>query len=234
MSTAHIEAEKGDISELVLLPGDPLRAKFVAEHFLRDAVCYNKVRNMFGFTGLYKGIKVSVQGTGMGMPSMSIYANELFSVYAVQKAIRIGTAGSLQASLPLRSVVLAMSACSDSALNLHRFSGLNFAATASWELLKKAYDTACASQQNVAVGTVFSTDNFYDDGENWKRFARYGALAVEMETAELYTLAAKYRREALAIYTVSDSMVSGETTSPAEREQSFTAMMQIALDTLTA
>lgn len=229
----HIEAEKGAVAERVLLPGDPLRAKFVAENFLTDSVCYNKVRNMFGFTGLYKGVKVSVQGTGMGMPSLSIYANELFNFYNVQKAIRIGTAGSLQKNVELRSVVLAQSACSDSAINVHRFGGLTFAPTADWDLLKKAYDAAVALKQKVSVGTIFSTDIFYDEAEHWKLFAKYGALAVEMETAELYSLAAHYHRKALALFTVSDSMVTGETTSTHEREQTFTQMMQIALDAVT-
>ncbi len=231
--SVHIEAERQAVAERVLLPGDPLRAKFVAENFLTDVVCYNKVRNMFGFTGLYKGVRVSVQGTGMGMPSLSIYANELFDFYNVQKAIRIGTAGALQKDVELRSVVLAMSACTDSAINVHRFSGLSFAPTASWELLKKAADAANVLKQKVSIGTIFSSDIFYDDAANWKLFAKYGALAVEMETAELYSLAAKYRREALAIFTISDSMVTGETTNSHEREQTFTQMMHIALDAVT-
>ena len=231
--SVHIEAERQAVAERVLLPGDPLRAKFVAENFLTDVVCYNKVRNMFGFTGLYKGVRVSVQGTGMGMPSLSIYANELFDFYNVQKAIRIGTAGALQKDVELRSVVLAMSACTDSAINVHRFSGLSFAPTASWELLKKAADAANVLKQKVSIGTIFSSDIFYDDAANWKLFANYGALAVEMETAELYSLAAKYRREALAIFTISDSMVTGETTNSHEREQTFTQMMHIALDAVT-
>ena len=231
--SVHIEAERQAVAERVLLPGDPLRAKFVAENFLTDVVCYNKVRNMFGFTGLYKGVRVSVQGTGMGMPSLSIYANELFDFYNVQKAIRIGTAGALQKDVELRSVVLAMSACTDSAINVHRFSGLSFAPTASWELLKKAADAANALKQKVSIGTIFSSDIFYDDAANWKLFAKYGALAVEMETAELYSLAAKYRREALSIFTISYSMVTGETTNSHEREQTFTQMMHIALDAVT-
>ena len=231
--SVHIEAERQAVAERVLLPGDPLRAKFVAENFLTDVVCYNKVRNMFGFTGLYKGVRVSVQGTGMGMPSLSIYANELFDFYNVQKAIRIGTAGALQKDVELRSVVLAMSAFTDSAINVHRFSGLSFAPTASWELLKKAADAANALKQKVSIGTIFSSDIFYDDAANWKLFAKYGALAVEMETAELYSLAAKYRREALAIFTISDSLVTGETTNSHEREQTFTQMMHIALDAVT-
>ncbi len=231
--SVHIEAERQAVAERVLLPGDPLRAKFVAENFLTDVVCYNKVRNMFGFTGLYKGVRVSVQGTGMGMPSLSIYANELFDFYNVQKAIRIGTAGALQKDVELRSVVLAMSACTDSAINVHRFSGLSFAPTASWELLKKAADAANALKQKVSIGTIFSSDIFYDDAAKWKLFAKYGALAVEMETAELYSLAAKYRREALAIFTISDSLVTGETTNSHEREQTFTQMMHIALDAVT-
>lgn len=233
MSTPHIEAKKGEIAELVLLPGDPLRAKFVAENFLSEVVCYNRVRNMLGFTGLYKGVKVSVQGTGMGMPSISIYANELFKFYNVQKAIRIGTAGTLQNDVRLRSVVLAMSACSDSKINERRFSNLSFASTADWSLLKKAFDIGQTLNAEVSVGSVFSTDIFYDELSTWKILAEYGVLAVEMETAELYTLAAKYRRKALAMFTISDSMITGESTTSTEREQTFTTMMKIALETIT-
>lgn len=229
----HIEAKKGEIADRVLLPGDPLRAKFVAENFLTNAVCYNKVRNMLGFTGIYEGVKISVQGTGMGMPSMSIYVNELFDFYEVQKAIRIGTAGALQKEVKLYSLVLAMSTCSDSAINTHRFSGLSFSPTADWDLLKKTYDIAIKLKQQIHVGTVFSTDVFYDEAENWKLFAKYGALAVEMETAEFYTLAAKYGREALAIYTISDNMVTKEITSAKEREVAFTDMMKLALKSIT-
>ncbi len=228
----HIAAKKGEIADKILLPGDPLRAKFVAENFLEDAVCYNTVRNMFGYTGTYKGERVSVQGTGMGMPSFSIYANELFSEYDVQRAIRIGTAGSIQKDIPLRSVVLAMGASTDSGINKHRFDQLSFAPTASFNLLKNAYDVAVESNEKPFVGSIASSDLFYDKKETWKLWAEYGALCVEMETAELYTLAAQYGRDALGILTISDSIVTGEATTSEERQTTFKTMMHIALEAI--
>ncbi|HHU37379.1 MAG TPA: purine-nucleoside phosphorylase [Treponema sp.] len=232
MST-HIGAKPGEIAEAVLLPGDPLRAKFIAETFLENPVCYNEIRGMYGFTGTYKGKKVSVQGTGMGLPSLSIYANELFRFYGVQKAIRVGTTGAVQKETKLRDVILAMSACTDSALNTHRFAGRHFAPTASFNLLKKAYDQAVSMGITPQVGSVVSSDMFYDDAEAWKLWAQYGILGIEMEAAELYTLAAQFKREALAILTVSDHIVEGTTTSAEERQTSFKAMMEIALTTIT-
>jgi purine-nucleoside phosphorylase len=231
MST-HIAAKTGEIAEAVLLPGDPLRAKFIAETFLQDAVQYNAVRNIFGYTGLYKGKRVSVQGTGMGIPSISIYVNELFRDYGVQRAFRIGTAGALQSNVKLRDIVIAMSASTDSGANALRFEGRSFAPTASFSLLKTAYDTARARGWEPKVGGIVSSDMFYtDDPDDWKRWARYGCLAVEMECAELYTLAAKYGRDALCLLTISDSMITGETTSAEERQTAFTAMMEVALET---
>jgi purine-nucleoside phosphorylase len=231
MST-HINAKAGDIAEAVLLPGDPLRAQFIAESFLREPVQYNAVRNMFGYTGWYKGRRVSVQGTGMGIPSISIYVNELFRDYGVQRALRIGTAGSLQRSVELRDLVLASSASTDSGANLLRFAGRSFAPAASFSLLQSAYETARARGVEPKVGGVVSSDMFYsEDAEEWKRWARYNCLAVEMECAELYTLAAKYGREALCLLTISDSMITGEASSAEERQTSFTAMMEIALET---
>lgn len=230
MST-HIAAKPGEIAEAVLLPGDPLRAKFIAETFLENPVRYTEVRNMFGYTGTYKGARVSVQGTGMGMPSLSIYVNELFRDYGVKKAIRVGTAGSLQEHVKLRDLVIAMSASTDSAVNQVRFRGMDYAPTSSFALLKKAYDAAVARGWTPHVGSVLSSDSFYtEDPEEWKLWARFGVLAVEMEAAELLTLAAKYRREALAILTISDSLVAGEATSAEERQTTFTKMMEIALD----
>jgi purine-nucleoside phosphorylase len=227
----HIAAKPGDIAEAVLLPGDPLRAKFVAENFLEDPVLYTDVRNILGYTGPYKGKRVSVQGTGMGIPSISIYANELFKDYGVKRAIRIGTAGALQGELKLRDLVIAMSACTDSGANGIRFKGRSFAPTASFGLLKAAYDAAQARGWEPRVGSVVSSDMFYtEDPDEWKLWARYGVLAVEMETAELYTLAAKYGREALALLTISDSFVSGEEDSPGERQKSYTRMMEVALE----
>jgi purine-nucleoside phosphorylase len=228
----HIAAKSGEIAEVVLLPGDPLRAKFVAEHFLERPFLYTEVRNILGYTGTYKGKRVSVQGTGMGIPSISIYVNELFKDYGVQRAIRIGTAGGLQKELKLKDLVIAMSACTDSGANGIRFKGKSFAPTASFNLLKAAYETAQAKGWSPKVGSVVSSDIFYgDDPSDWKLWAGYGVLAVEMETAELYTLAAKYGREALALLTISDSFVTGEEDSPAERQKSYTRMMETALDT---
>jgi purine-nucleoside phosphorylase len=228
----HIAAKQGDIAEAVILPGDPLRAQFIAENFLENAVRYTSVRNMFGFTGTYKGKKVSVQGTGMGIPSISIYVNELFKDYGVKRAIRTGTAGSLQKDVAIRNIILAMSASTDSAVNGIRFGGRFFAPCASFSLLKTAYGIAVKNDMQVKAGNILSSDSFYtEDPDAWKLWAKFGVLAVEMETAELYTLAAKYNREALAILTVSDSLVTGETTSSEERQKTFTRMMEIALET---
>jgi purine-nucleoside phosphorylase len=228
----HIAAKPGDIAETILLPGDPLRAKFIAENFLEKAVQYNQVRNILGYTGTYKGKKVSVQGTGMGIPSISIYCNELFRDYHVRRAIRIGTAGALQPELKLRDLVIAMSASTDSGVNSIRFGGRNFAPTAAFSLLKTAYDTAIAKGWQPKVGAIVSSDMFYaENPEDWKIWAKFGVLAVEMEAAELYTLAAKYGREALALVTISDSMVTGETTGAEERQSAFTRMMEVALET---
>ncbi len=231
MST-HIGAKPGEIAEAVLLPGDPLRAKFIAETFLENPVCYNEIRGMYGFTGTYKGTRVSVQGTGMGQPSLSIYVNELFRFYGVKKAIRVGTAGAVQESTKLRDVIIAMSACTDSALNEHRFGGRFFAPTASFSLVKKAYDVAVAKGLSPLVGPVTSSDTFYDDAESWKLWAKYGVLGIEMEAAELYTLAAQFGREALALLTVSDHIAQGTSTTSEERQTTFLSMMEIALETV--
>ncbi|MCG8608185.1 purine-nucleoside phosphorylase [bacterium] len=229
--SVHIEAKKGDIAEIVLLPGDPLRAKFIAENLLENAVCYNEVRGMYGFTGTYKDTRVSVQGTGMGMPSISIYLNELISEYGANKLIRIGTCGSLQADIRLKQILLAMSASSDSHVNKLRFRGMDYSPTACFSLLKKAHDMASQTGTDVRVGPVLSTDSFYDDDpEAWKLWADYGVLAVEMETAALYTLAAKFKVEALSILTVSDSLPTGERASSGERQTTFTQMAEIALE----
>ncbi|MDR2193336.1 MAG: purine-nucleoside phosphorylase [Treponema sp.] len=231
MST-HIAANRGDIAETILLPGDPLRAKFIAETFLENARQYTAVRNIFGYTGVYKGAPVSVQGTGMGIPSISIYVHELFQEYNVQRAIRIGTAGAIQEDLAVRDVIMATAASTDSSANTLRFGGRHFAPTASFPLLKKAHDIAAAKGLAVKAGTVVSTDMFYaEDPEEWKRWAAFGCLALEMETAELYTLAAKYRRHALALLTISDHVITGETTTAAERQQTLTTMIEIALET---
>jgi purine-nucleoside phosphorylase len=228
----HIAAKDGEIAESILLPGDPLRAQFVAENFLKDIVQYNSVRNMLGFTGTYKGKRVSVQGTGMGIPSTSIYVNELFREYGVKRAIRIGTAGSINKDVKILDLVLAMSACTDSGANNIRFGGRNYAPTASFSLLKTAWDIAVSKDWQPKTGPIVSSDMFYtEDPEEWKLWSKFGCLAVEMECAELYTLAAKYGREALSILTISDCLITGKATSVEERQKTFTRMMETALET---
>lgn len=226
----HIAAKAGDIAQTVLLPGDPLRAKFIAENFLEDAECYNEIRGMYGFTGTYQGKRVSVQGTGMGIPSISIYVHELIAEYGVKNLIRIGTCGSLQSEVQLRDVILAMSASTDSAINRQRFHGMNFAPTADFGLLRQAYEAAQQLAIPVHAGMVFTSDTFYDDDpQAWKLWADFAALAVEMETAGLYTLAAKFGVRALSILSVSDHLPSRERVTPADRQTTFRHMMQIAL-----
>ena len=230
--SVHIAAKAGEIAEVILLPGDPLRAKFISENFLENAKQYNEVRGMLGFTGTYKGKQVSVQGTGMGIPSISIYVNELFREYGVKRAIRIGTAGSLQESIKIRELVIAMTACTDSGANRIRFGGRDYAPSASFSLVKKAWETAVERGWQPAVGPVITSDMFYSENpEEWKLWAKFGVLAVEMETSELYTLAAKYGRECLSLLTISDSLVSHEATSAEERQTTFTRMMEVALET---
>lgn len=233
MST-HINAKDGAIADTVLLPGDPLRAKFIAETFLENAECYNQVRNMFGYTGTYKGKRISVQGTGMGQPSLSIYVNELFQFYGVQKAIRIGTCGAIHESTKVRDIIIAMSACTDSSLMNQRFGDLHYAPTADFDLMQKAYNAAISRNIKPIMASVTSSDLFYDENENWKLWAKYGVKGIEMESAELYTLAAKFQRKALSILTVSDHIVTGEATTAEERQKTFTTMMEIALDAATA
>lgn len=210
-----------------------MRAKFIAENLLADAERFNEVRNMFGYTGQYKGVRVSVMGTGMGMPSLSIYVNELIRDYGVKRLIRVGTCGAMQPGVNLRDLIIAMSACTDSNVNKIRFDGMDYAPTASFSLLRKAYDAAMESGLNPYVGQVLSSDSFYtEDPEQWKLWARFGVLGVEMESAELYTLAAKYGVDALAILTVSDHLVKHEATSAQERQTQFKSMAQIALNAI--
>lgn len=230
MST-HIGAASGQIAPTVLLPGDPLRARWIAETFLEDATCYSEVRGMYGFTGSWQGHPVSVQGSGMGQPSMAIYVNELFGEYDVQRIVRVGSCGALTEEVALRDVVLASGACTNSSMNQQRFHGLDYAPVADFGLLRAAYDAA-TSRPEVAthVGLVFSTDSFYwPRAELMKPMVDHGVLAVDMEASALYTLAASYRRKAVTICTVSDHIVTGEQTSAAEREQTFGAMVEIAL-----
>ena len=231
MST-HIGAQPGQIAPTVLLPGDPLRARWIAETFLDDAACYSEVRGMYGFTGTWQGRPVSVQGSGMGQPSMAIYVNELFREYDVEQVIRVGSCGALTTDLAIRDVVLASGACTDSSMNRLRFRGLDYAPVADFGLLRAAYDAAEARTDVTAhVGLIFSSDSFYSPraGELSPPLVDHGVLAVEMEASALYTLAASYRRKALAICTVSDHIVTGEETTAAEREQTFGAMVEIAL-----
>jgi purine-nucleoside phosphorylase len=231
----HIGARKGDIAETVLMPGDPLRAKFAAETFLENVSCYNEVRGMLGFTGTYKGQRISIQGSGMGQPSLSIYVNELLREYGVKRIMRIGSCGSLQPQVKLRDVVLAMSACTDSAINNITFKGMTFAPTADFTLFNKAVETAKQQGTLVHGGSVLASDIFYNnDPDEWNIWASHGVLAIEMETAALYTLAAKYGAQALTLLTVSDSLVSNQTTSSEEREKTFTTMMELALETAIA
>jgi purine-nucleoside phosphorylase len=231
----HIAAAKGEIAEAVLLPGDPLRAKFIAENWLEEPVRFNEVRNMFGYTGRYKGARVSVMGTGMGMPSLSIYVNELLREYGVKKLIRVGTCGALVEKVKIRDLILGMASSTDSAINKLRFAGMDYAPTASFRLLALAHQIAKESGFKVHVGPILSSDTFYsEDPDQWKLWARFGILGVEMESAELYTLAAKFEAEALAILTVSDHLVSGEATPAVERQTQFKAMAELGLRTVTS
>lgn len=231
MSTPHNAAAPGDIAEKILLPGDPMRAKFIAENFLENAVCYNEVRGMLGFTGTYKGKRVSVQGTGMGMPSIHIYASELMEVYGVKQLIRVGTCGSFQEGIHLKDVVIAQAAATDSNMNKDRFGSISFAPCANFELLKKAYDEARNRNVKAVVSNIFTSDKFYDDrgSEKINLLASYGVSVVDMETCELYTLAAKHGADALTMLTVSDNILTGETCTAKERQTTFNDMIQIAL-----
>jgi len=227
----HIGAKPGDIAPAILLPGDPKRAQFIAETFLEGAVCFNEVRGMLGFTGERNGKRVSVMGTGMGVPSHSIYVNELITEYGVKTLVRVGTCGALQPDLGIGDVVLAMAASTDSHINRLRFGGMDYAPTASFELLLKAHRAAAAGGMTVRAGNILTSDTFYDDApDGWKHWAAFGVLVVEMETAGLYTLAAKYGVDALSILTVSDSLVTHMATSSEERERGFSRMAELALE----
>ncbi len=225
MST-HIGARSGEVAPVVLMPGDPLRAKWIAETFLDDAACYSEVRGMYGFTGSWHGHRVSVQGSGMGQPSLAIYAHELFSEYDVTTVVRVGSCGALTEELAVRDLVIASGACTDSSMNSIAFEGLHYAPVADFGLLRDA----AAAAPEAHVGLIFSSDSFYSARpELVSRMVDYGVLAVEMEAAALYTLAAKHRARALAICTVSDHIVTGEETTSQEREQTFGRMIEVAL-----
>lgn len=229
MST-HIEAKKGAVAETVLLPGDPIRAKWIANTFLEDPVCYNEVRGMLGYTGFYKGKRVSVQGTGMGIPSALIYCHELINDYGVKNLIRVGSAGSYQKDIKIRDIVIAMAASSTSGINNSRFINADYAPTANFDLFLKACLYARENNIPIKAGNVLSADEFYeDDPDFYKKWARYGVLCVEMETAGLYTIAAKHNVNALSILTISDSLINGKHTTADERETTFTTMIEIAM-----
>jgi purine-nucleoside phosphorylase len=231
--STHIAAEKGQIAPHVLMPGDPMRAKWIAENFLDDAECYSQVRGMLGFTGTYRGERVSVQGSGMGLPSLSIYVNELLREYDVRSIVRVGSCGAMTEELALRDIVIASGACTDSSMNRLRFDGLDYAPVADFGLLRAAYDAAMAHDMPGAtrVGLLFSSDSFYHPRPDLtSRLVDYGVLAVEMEASALYTLAAQHKAKALAICTVSDHIVTGEETSWEERQTTFRDMVEIALE----
>jgi len=231
--SVHIAAKNGEIADTVLLPGDPKRAKWIAENFLENAVCYTDIRGMLGFTGTYKGKRISVQGTGMGIPSMSIYITELMKDYGVKTLIRVGSAGSYQEDIKIRDIVVALSTSTDSNINNRRFKGASFAPTVNFDLLSKVLKTAEEKNIKIKAGNILTSDEFYnDDPSYFKKWAEFGVLAVEMETAALYTLASKYKAKALSILTISDSLVSPEITSSEEREKTFNEMIELALETV--
>ena len=230
MSTPHNAASRGDIAKTVLLPGDPLRAKFIAENYLTDVQCYNTVRNMLGFTGIYKGKRVSVQGSGMGIPSIGIYSYELYHEYDVESIIRVGSAGGVGDDIHVRDLVAAMGACTNS--NYAAQYGLmgTFAPIASYRLLKAADEAAARRGLNLKVGNILSSDIFYDNSGRQLDWVKMGVLAVEMEAAGLYMNAAAAKREALCICTISDMITTGEALSAEERQTTFRDMMEVALD----
>lgn len=233
--SVHINATKGQVAESVLMPGDPLRAKYIAEHYLTEVEQYNTVRNMFGYTGLYKGQRVSVQGSGMGIPSIMIYVNELYTEFGAERIIRIGSAGGMQENVKVRDIVLAQGATTDSSIFNNIFHNqVTFAPIASFNLLDKAYHLAKDRGVGVHVGNVLSSDRFYNAELDKKKLMDYGMLCVEMEAAGLYALAAQHKKEALAILTISDHLLTGEETTAQEREQTFNDMMEIALETVRA
>lgn len=230
----HIAAKPGQIADKVLLPGDPLRAKFIAENYLEDATCYTYLRGMLGFTGFYKGERVSIQGTGMGMPSFSIYAQELIDSYNVKVMMRIGTCGCYRRDTELGSLIMVSGASTDNGMNRDRFQGISFAPIPDFYLLREAARIAETENFPFQVGGVFTSDKFYDDklAEKTALMSAYGILATEMETAELYTLAARSDVRALSILSVSDNLITGDKIEPEERDKAFTNMMKVSLETV--
>ena len=235
MSTPHISAPEGAFAGSILLPGDPLRARYIAETFLDDAVVVTSVRNMLGFTGSYRGMPVSTMGTGMGVPSAAIYVTELIRFYGVRRLVRVGSCGGISPDVKMREAILAIGAATDSATNRTRYNGWDYAPTANFDLLRAAADAAAALGIKTHVGNLHTSDLFYNTYQNsleiWQRM---GILAVEMETAGLYAIAAEERAQALSIVTVSDHLVTGEVTASDERERTFDGMVRIALDALHA
>ncbi|WP_284262389.1 purine-nucleoside phosphorylase [Roseicyclus amphidinii] len=229
--TVHIGAKPGEIAETILMPGDPLRAKWAAETFLEDPVCVNEVRGMLGYTGTWRGNRVTIHGSGMGMPSLSIYANELIRDYGAQTLIRIGSAGAMQQVVRLRDIVLAMTSSTLSTPSRGMFKELNYAPCADFGLLQAAHAAAAAKGIPTHVGGIYSSDVFYDERPDLnEQMMRHGILAVEMEAAELYTLAARYGRRALAVLTISDHLITEEALPSEDRQSSFSDMVEIALE----
>jgi len=227
----HINAQPGEIAPSILLPGDPLRARYIAETILEGSVCFNQVRGMLGYTGNYHGKRVSVMGTGMGLPSHSIYVHELINEYGVRTLVRVGTCGALQPHLKIGDILLAMTASTDSNVNRLRFGGMDFAPPASFDLLLKAYELAQGRGVQVHVGSTFTSDIFYNDDPDWWRlWSDYGVDVVEMETSALYSLAARFKVQALSLLTVTDQLITGERATSEQRERDFTQMAEIALE----
>jgi len=235
MSTPHIEANNGDFAQTVLMPGDPLRAQYIAENFLDNAVKVTGVRNMYGFTGTYKGKPVSIMGSGMGIPSMSIYARELIVSYGVKNLIRIGTCGGIGSDIKIRDVIFAQGASTDSNVNRTRVRGYDFSAIADFDLLLNGVNAAKELGIKAKVGNVFTTDTFYQaDNTFYQELDKLGMLAVDMETAGLYGVAAEYGAKAMALFTVSDHVITGEATPSDERQSTFNEMVKIALESIEA
>jgi len=233
MATPHIEAGPNDFAKTVLMPGDPLRAKYIAENFLDNAKCVTRVRNMFGYTGTYKGQPISVMGSGMGIPSVSIYATELYKDYGVENIIRIGSCGAVRDDINVRDIIVGMAASTDSNVNRMRMNQCDFAATADFGLLQKVANTADKLGKKIQVGNIFTADLFYTpQPEMFALMEKYGILAVEMEAAGLYGVAAEYGKKALCVLTVSDHIKTGESMSADERETTFKDMMELTLESI--
>lgn len=227
----HINAKPDEIAETVLISGDPIRVKHMAHLFLDDAFCFNEIRGMFGYTGFYKGKRVSMLGTGMGIPTTAVFVHELAKNYAVKNVIRVGTMGAMQPDLNIGDLVLAQSVSTDSNVNRLFFDGMDFSPAANFELLQNALRVARENKYKTSVGTIFSTDTFYDPNENrWQKWIAHGNLGVEMETSVIYTLAARYKMKALSILSVSDNLIDGSSALPDTRETAFTKMFELALE----